>query len=95
MPPHAQDALQHLSLTNPEEFWTSQAANLTWHTPPTRALTRTTKTLPSGKSHEHWEWFAGGEISTCYNCVDRHVEAGNGDSAVSYTHLTLPTICSG
>ena len=25
------------------------------------------------------KWFPGGEISTCYNCVDRHVHAGNGD----------------
>lgn len=29
--------------------------------------------------HPHWEWFSGGQISTCYNCVDRHVLAGNGD----------------
>lgn len=80
MPPHAQDALQHRSLTDPESFWSEQAAQLTWHKKPTRALTLTQKTLKSGKSHDHWEWFAGGEISTCYNCVDRHVEAGNGDS---------------
>lgn len=31
-------------------------------------------------SHEHWEWFADGEISTCYNAVDRHVLAGHGDA---------------
>jgi propionyl-CoA synthetase len=30
-------------------------------------------------THDHWEWFPGGEISTCYNCVDRHVLAGRGD----------------
>ncbi|OBT69272.1 hypothetical protein VE03_01904 [Pseudogymnoascus sp. 23342-1-I1] len=80
MPLHPQDTLQHASLTSPSTFWTAQAAHLTWHTPPTRALTLTTKTLPNGKSHDHWDWFAGGEISTCYNCVDRHVEAGNGES---------------
>lgn len=80
MAPHPQDALQHHSLTTPDSFWLSQAAQLTWHTPPTRALTRTSKTLKNGTSHDHWEWFAGGEISTCYNCVDRHVEAGNGGS---------------
>lgn len=80
MAPHAQDALQHRSLTDPESFWSEQASHLSWHTPPTRALTLTKKTLANGKSHDHWEWFAGGEISTCYNCVDRHVEAGNGES---------------
>jgi propionyl-CoA synthetase len=24
-------------------------------------------------------WFEGGQINTCYNCVDRHIEAGYGD----------------
>ena len=24
-------------------------------------------------------WFVGGELNASYNCVDRHVEAGNGD----------------
>ena len=24
-------------------------------------------------------WFPGGELNTCYNAVDRHVEAGHGD----------------
>ena len=25
------------------------------------------------------KWFVGGKLSVAYNCVDRHVEAGNGD----------------
>lgn len=25
------------------------------------------------------KWFVGGEVNASYNCVDRHVEAGNGD----------------
>ncbi|KAJ8060101.1 hypothetical protein OCU04_011711 [Sclerotinia nivalis] len=49
------------------------------HKPPTQILTEKTKILKSGTSHKHWEWFADGEISTCYNCVDRHVVAGNGE----------------
>ena len=24
------------------------------------------------------QWFAGGMLNTCYNCLDRHVEAGRG-----------------
>ncbi|MFT4890753.1 MAG: acetyl-CoA synthetase [Halobacteriales archaeon] len=28
-----------------------------------------------------YEWFTGGELNACYNCVDRHVEAGDGDRA--------------
>jgi acetyl-CoA synthetase len=26
-----------------------------------------------------YKWFTGGKINTSYNCLDRHVEAGNGD----------------
>ena len=25
------------------------------------------------------KWFIGGKLNVTYNCVDRHVEAGNGD----------------
>ena len=25
------------------------------------------------------KWFQGGKLNACYNCVDRHVEAGTGD----------------
>ena len=39
---------------------------------------RTTKTLPSGTRHETFSWFPDGEISTSYNCIDRHVAAGHG-----------------
>jgi propionyl-CoA synthetase len=38
----------------------------------------------SNVSHDHWSWFADGEISTTYNCVDRHVAQGNGDSIAIY-----------
>jgi hypothetical protein len=79
MMPHPQDEVQSHSLADPSAFWSAQAAHLHWHKKPTSTLTRSTKKLKSGTSHDHWEWFAGGEISTCYNCVDRHVEAGNGE----------------
>ena len=26
-----------------------------------------------------YKWFVGGKLNVAYNCVDRHVEAGNGD----------------
>ncbi|PQE19453.1 AMP-binding enzyme protein [Rutstroemia sp. NJR-2017a WRK4] len=79
MSSHPQDSVQTESLRSPETFWANQASHLHWHKPPTQTLTETTKKLRSGTSHKHWEWFADGEISTCYNCVDRHVLAGNGD----------------
>ncbi len=79
MPSHPQDEVQNHSLSDPETFWKRQAEHLYWHKQPTKILSKFTKTLKDGTSHDHWEWFPGGEISTCYNAVDRHVEAGNGD----------------
>jgi acetyl-CoA synthetase len=51
-------------------FWAEQAERLTWDTPWTEVL--------------DWEppfakWFVGGKLNVAVNCVDRHVEAGNGD----------------
>ncbi|CAJ2502851.1 Uu.00g102450.m01.CDS01 [Anthostomella pinea] len=76
---HPQDEAHRQSLEDPESFWSSQAEHLYWHKRPSANLTKSTKKLKSGIEHPHWNWFQGGEISTCYNCVDRHVLAGNGD----------------
>ena len=78
--PHPQDEVQAHSIHNPESFWTHQAEQLDWHKKPSRALARPTKHLPNGISYPSFTWFPDGEISTCYNCVDRHVKNGNGDS---------------
>ena len=80
MAPHIQDQVQSHSLQDPEAFWQHQAQQLHWHKKPSRALEKSTKRLASGVSHPHWTWFPDGEISTCYNCVDRHVDRGNGES---------------
>ncbi|KAI0146999.1 AMP-binding enzyme [Xylariaceae sp. FL1272] len=84
MPPYLQDEIQTHSLSSPEAFWGAQAEHLHWHKKPTSVLTKTTKKLRSGVEHPHWKWFDGGQISTCYNCVDRHVVAGNGDKTAMF-----------
>ena len=83
-PTHLQDQVLQRSLENPEAFWARQAARLHWHKKPDATLRRTEKTLESNISHPTWERFSGGEISTCYNCIDRHVLAGNGDKVAIY-----------
>ena len=80
MPSHIQDEVQKHSIQDPESFWAHHAEQLYWHKEPSQVLKRTTKKLPSGISHPHWTWFPHGEISTSYNCVDRHVEDGRGDA---------------
>jgi propionyl-CoA synthetase len=78
MTSHLQDVVQARSLNDPESFWRHQADQLEWHRQPSSALTRSTKKLANGIEHPSFSWFPNGEISTCYNCVDRHVKAGNG-----------------
>lgn len=80
MTSHPQDEVQGLSLSDPEIFWKKQADHLNWHKHPSKTLVKTSKKLRGGITYDHWEWFPGSEMLTCYNCVDRHVEAGNGDS---------------
>jgi propionyl-CoA synthetase len=79
-PHHLQDEIQRESLASPELFWSRQAEHLHWHKKPSRALNTTTKSLPGGVSHPHWSWFPDGELNTSYNCIDRHVESGNGNN---------------
>lgn len=78
--PHPQDIIHAQSIQHPESFWAHHAQSLHWHKQPSHILNRSTKLLASGSKHDHWTWFPDGEISTTYNCVDRHVEQGNGEN---------------
>ena len=75
--PHPQDLVHAHSIQDPESFWKHQAEQLHWHKKPSRALARSTRKLSNGISHPSFTWFPDGEISTSYNCVDRHVKNGN------------------
>ncbi|GAM85665.1 hypothetical protein ANO11243_036720 [Dothideomycetidae sp. 11243] len=77
-PTHPQDATYAASISSPETFWAKPAELLTWTRPPKTIYRKSTKKLASGASHPHWQWFPDGELSTTYNCIDRHVEAGHG-----------------
>jgi propionyl-CoA synthetase len=59
------------SLADPESFWMEQAGRIDWMRPPTRALWDDRAPL--------YDWFRDGMTNTCWNAVDRHVAAGNGD----------------
>jgi acetyl-CoA synthetase len=52
-------------------FWAKQANRLSWDTPFDEVLDWSD--APVAK------WFVGGKLNVAYNCVDRHVDAGNGD----------------
>ena len=57
---------------DPDAFWAEQANRLSWSTPFTQVL--------DWSDAPHAKWFADGKLNVAYNCVDRHVEAGNGDT---------------
>ncbi|KAL9010206.1 MAG: hypothetical protein Q9173_004843, partial [Seirophora scorigena] len=80
MSPHAQDHVHTISLKVPGQFWAHQAKQLHWHKQPARALKRFEKQLGNAVRHPSHTWFADGQISTTFNCVDRHVLEGNGDA---------------
>jgi acetyl-CoA synthetase len=57
-------------------FWAEQAERLTWDTHWDEVLDWSN--APFAK------WFVGGKLNAAYNCLDRHVEAGNGDKVAYY-----------
>ncbi|WP_294926769.1 propionyl-CoA synthetase [uncultured Paracoccus sp.] len=56
---------------DPEGFWMAAAQGIDWVRPPSKAL--------FDEKAPIYEWFSDGLVNTCWNAVDRHVEAGRGD----------------
>ncbi len=62
---------------DPEAFWGEAAKEIDWFTPAERVF--------NPDAGAYGRWFDGATCNTCWNCVDRHVEAGNGSrSALLY-----------
>jgi propionyl-CoA synthetase len=64
------DEVYRRSLHDPEGFWAEAAEELHWFRRWDRVLDASAQPLA--------RWFGGGVVNTCYNAVDRHVEAGRG-----------------
>lgn len=58
------------SICDPDGFWLQAAEAVDWVVPPKQAHNK--EQSPRGR------WFADGELNTCHNALDRHVEAGRG-----------------
>ena len=52
-------------------WWLKQAKELHWFKEPTEDV--------DDSNPPFYKWFADGKINASYNCLDRHVQAGNGD----------------
>jgi acetyl-CoA synthetase len=57
---------------DPEAWWTAQAKELLdWDAEPSEGL--------DDSNPPFYKWFADGRLNASFNCLDRHVDAGNGD----------------
>ncbi|CAK0778487.1 propionyl-CoA synthetase [Azospirillaceae bacterium] len=65
------DQMFQRSISDPEGFWGEAAEGIHWNK-------RWDKVLDSSNP-PFYRWFRGGQLNTCYNAVDRHVEGGRGD----------------
>jgi len=61
------------SINDPEGFWGEIAEDVHWYKKWDKVLDDSNKPF--------YRWFVGGELNTCYNALDLHVENGRGDQA--------------
>lgn len=66
------------SVTNPNEFWLKEATDrLSWFTFPFDK--ENSQVCQGNFIAGDVTWFANAKLNVCYNAVDRHIQAGNGD----------------
>ncbi len=58
---------------DPQAWWAGAAEGITW--------TKPWDLVFDPSLGAYGQWFAGGMLNTCHNCLDRHVEAGHGERA--------------
>ena len=60
------------SINDPSRFWENAAERISWY-----------ESWNAVSNHDFVngkiEWFAGGKLNACYNCIDRHIEQGHGE----------------
>ena len=73
------------SIEDPDGFWGAAAEDCHWYKKWDKVLDDSNKPF--------YRWFSGGEMNTCYNAVDYHIENGRGDQyAVIYDSPVTDTI---
>ncbi len=59
------------SIESPDTYWDRAARNIEWYKKYDKVLDDSNKPF--------YRWFTGGELNTCYNALDYHVENGRAD----------------
>jgi propionyl-CoA synthetase len=69
--PRLSDVVHARSLQDPAGFWAEAAETIDWYTKWDRVC--------DDSRAPFYRWFAGAEVNTCYNAIDRHVARGRSD----------------
>jgi len=73
------------SISDPDSFWGQAAEECHWYKKWDKVLDDSNKPF--------YRWFVGGEINTCYNALDYHIEKGRGDQlALIYDSPVTDTV---
>ena len=72
------------SIQNPLQFWGKVAQELVWHKP--------FETVLDESQAPFFQWFTGGELNTCYNALDFHVQNGRCVTAMIWNPTMLSTL---
>ena len=73
------------SISDPNGFWGEAAENVHWYKKWDKVL--------DDSNTPFYRWFSGGEINTCYNALDFHIDQGRGDQkALIYDSPVTDTI---
>ncbi len=79
------DELYKESIHHPVHFWNRQANHIHWYKFPHQTLVQNANGL--------YNWFADGELNTCYLALDDHIQKGNGNqTALIYDSPVTKTI---
>jgi propionyl-CoA synthetase len=79
------DAAFEQSINDPDGFWGKAAEDCHWYKRWDKVLDDSNKPF--------YRWFTGGQINTCYNALDHHIDQGRGDQlALIYDSPVTDTI---
>ncbi len=82
---NAYDSAHYQSIHDPHGFWGRIAEECHW--------TRTWDKVLDDSRKPFYRWFTGGELNTCYNALDLHVESGRADQpALIYDSPVTQTV---
>nr|WP_294507523.1 propionyl-CoA synthetase [uncultured Rhodopila sp.] len=68
---HSYDEAYGAWMRDPQAYWAAEAFGITW--------TKKWDKVFDPTLGPYGQWYVGGELNTCYNALDRHVENGRGE----------------